>query len=72
MVVALARLFSVIRPLHLILLLIPIGVAFRYCVELTHAARVIGIAILSPAYLSMDKNGLQSAVTPPELNEWFF
>ena len=60
------------RPLHLMLLLIPSGVAFRYCVELTHAARVIGIAILSPAYLSMDKNGLQSAVTPPELNEWFF
>ena len=60
------------RPLHLMLLLIPSGVAFRYCVELTHAARVIGIAILSPVYLSMDKNGLQNALTPPELNEWFF
>jgi hypothetical protein len=60
------------RPLHLILLLIPIGVAFRYCVELTQAARVIGIAISSPAYLSMNKNGLQNAVTPPESNKWFY
>ena len=59
------------RPLHLILLLIPSGVAFRYCVELTQAARVIGISLLSPAYLSVNKNGLQNAVTPPELNEWF-
>jgi hypothetical protein len=60
------------RPLHLILLLIPIGVAFRYCVELTQAARLIGIAISSPAYLSMNKNGFQGAVTPPESNKWFY
>ena len=60
------------RPLHLILLVIPLGVAFRYCVELTQAARVIGIAISSPAYLSMNKNGLQDAVTPPESNKWFY
>jgi len=67
MVVALARLFSVIRPLHLILLLIPIGVAFRYCVELTEAARIIEIAISSPADLSVHQNGL----APPESNKWF-
>jgi hypothetical protein len=56
------------RPLHLILLLIPIGVAFRYCVELTQAARVIEIAISSPADLSVNNNGL----TPPESIKWFF
>ena len=60
------------RPLHLILLLIPSGVAFRYCVELTQAARVIGSAISSPADLSMNKNGLQNAVTPLASNKWFF
>src|SRR2546428_107133 len=60
------------KPLHLILLVIPLGVAFRYCVELTQAARLIGIAISSPAYLSMNKNGFQGAVTPPESNKWFY
>jgi len=63
-----SRLLSMMRPLHLILLLIPIGVAFRYCVELTQAARVIEIAISSPADLSVNNNGL----TPPESNKWFF
>jgi hypothetical protein len=70
-VIVLIREVRRMRPLHLILLLIPSGVAFRYCVELTQAARVIGISLLSPAYLSVNKNGLQNAVTPPELNEWF-
>jgi hypothetical protein len=60
------------RPLYLTLLLIPIGVAFRYCVELTQAARLVGIAIASPAYLSINKNGFQGAVTPPESNKWFY
>jgi hypothetical protein len=68
MVVALSGLLSMMRPLHLILLLIPIGVAFRYCVDLTQAARVIEITISSPADLSVTKNGL----TPPESNKWFF
>jgi hypothetical protein len=58
--------------LYLILLLIPIGVAFRYCVELTQAARLVGRAIASPAYLSINKNGFQGAVTPPGSNKWFF
>src|SRR5262249_38215803 len=72
MIVALPHLLSVIRPLHLILLLIPIGVAFRYCVELTEAARIIEIAVSLTADLSMDENSLQNAVTLPELKKWFF
>src|SRR5262249_1176935 len=55
-----------------IVLLIPIGVAFRYCVELTEAARTIEIAVSLTADLSMDENSLQNAVTPPELKKWFF
>src|SRR5262245_56853928 len=72
MIVALPHLLSVIRPLHLILLLIPIGVAFRYCVELTESGWINWIGVSVSGELSMEENRLQDAVTLTGLKKWFF
>jgi hypothetical protein len=60
------------KPLYLLLLLAVIGPFFRYTLAVTQACRLIGITIASPAYLAVNKNGHQDAVTPPEGNKWFF
>jgi hypothetical protein len=59
-------------PLYIILALVPISVVFRYLVEQTQAARLIGIELAPPDYLAVNKNGFQDAVSPPGANKWFF
>jgi len=59
-------------PLYIILALVPIAVAYRYLVEQTQAARLIGIKLASSDFLRVNKNGHQDAVSIPEANKWFF
>jgi hypothetical protein len=47
-------------------------VAYRYLVEETQAARVIGVKLASPDVLRVNKNGHQNAVSIPEANKWCF
>jgi hypothetical protein len=60
------------HPLYLILVLMALGVAFRYALGLTQATLLIGRALASPAFLNVNKTGFQDAVTPPESSKWFF
>src|SRR4030095_281721 len=62
----------VMSPLYIILALAPIAVAYRYLLEQTQAARVLGIKPPSPAFLRVTKNGHQDAVSIPEASKWFF
>jgi hypothetical protein len=59
-------------PLLIVLALVPIAVAFRYLLEQSSAAKLIGIRLAPPDFLAVEKSGHQDAVTPPEANKWFF
>ena len=60
------------NSLYIILALIPLAVVFRYLLEQTQAARVIGMKMASPEFLAMKKTGFQDAISVPEAGKWFF
>jgi hypothetical protein len=61
-----------VSPVYIILALVPVAVMFRYLLEQTQAARVIGVKLASPEFLAVKKHGFQDAVSLPEAAKWFF
>jgi hypothetical protein len=59
-------------PLYIVLALVPVAVAFRYALEETQAARFVGMALASPEYLRINRNGFRDAVSIPQARKWFF
>jgi hypothetical protein len=59
-------------PISIILALVPIAVAFRYLVRQEEAAKLIGQTLASPDFRAVEKSGFEVAVSPPEMNKWFF
>lgn len=57
--------------LYSLLAFVPVSIAFRYLIEESQAARLIGMKLASPEFLRSNPNGFQDAVSIPARNKWF-